>query len=81
MKSFGLLRKSPRPEARTGTSVGPLFNFLFLAALIVPAVMYIGGVITLMHRPRHVSEQLRRIKARVSIPVIASINGTTTEGD
>ena len=25
-------------------------------------------------------EQLRRIKARVSIPVIASINGTTTEG-
>ena len=26
----------------------PLFNFLFLAALIVPAVMYIGGVIILM---------------------------------
>jgi dihydroorotate dehydrogenase (fumarate) len=25
-------------------------------------------------------EQLRRIKARVSVPVIASINGTTTEG-
>ena len=25
-------------------------------------------------------EQLRRIKARVSIPVVASINGTTTEG-
>lgn len=26
----------------------PLFNFLFLVALIVPAVMYIGGVIILM---------------------------------
>jgi hypothetical protein len=26
----------------------PLFNFLFLAALIVPAAMYIGGVIILM---------------------------------
>lgn len=27
---------------------GPLFNFLFLAALIVPAVMYVGGVLILM---------------------------------
>lgn len=26
----------------------PLFNFLFLAALIVPAAMYIAGVIILM---------------------------------
>ena len=26
----------------------PLFNFLFVAALFVPAVMYIGGVIILM---------------------------------
>jgi hypothetical protein len=26
----------------------PLFNFLFLAALFVPAAMYIGGVIILM---------------------------------
>jgi hypothetical protein len=26
----------------------PLFNFLFLAALIVPAAMYVGGVIILM---------------------------------
>ena len=26
----------------------PLFNFLFLAALIVPAVMYVGGVLILM---------------------------------
>jgi dihydroorotate dehydrogenase (fumarate) len=30
--------------------------------------------------PDRYLEQLRRIKARVSIPVIASINGTTTEG-
>lgn len=30
--------------------------------------------------PDQYLEQLRRIKARVSIPVIASINGTTTEG-
>ena len=27
---------------------GPLFNFLFLAALIVPAAMYIVGVLMLM---------------------------------
>jgi hypothetical protein len=26
----------------------PLFNFLFVAALLVPAAMYIGGVIILM---------------------------------
>ena len=26
----------------------PLFNYLFLAALIIPATMYIGGVILLM---------------------------------
>lgn len=26
----------------------PLFNFLFVAALFVPAAMYIGGVIILM---------------------------------
>jgi hypothetical protein len=26
----------------------PLFNFLFIAALFVPAAMYIGGVIILM---------------------------------
>ena len=26
----------------------PLFNFLFLTALIVPAVMYVGGVLILM---------------------------------
>ena len=26
----------------------PLFNFLFLAALFVPAAMYIGGVMILM---------------------------------
>lgn len=30
--------------------------------------------------PDQYLEQLRRIKARVSVPVIASINGTTTEG-
>jgi dihydroorotate dehydrogenase (fumarate) len=30
--------------------------------------------------PDEYLEQLRRIKARVSLPVIASINGTTTEG-
>lgn len=30
--------------------------------------------------PDRYLEQLRRIKARVSVPVIASINGTTTEG-
>lgn len=27
---------------------GPLFNFLFVAALFVPAAMYIGGVLILM---------------------------------
>jgi len=48
---------------------GPLFNFLFLAALTVPAAMYIGGVIILMislvvkhyrltHEPRHSMEAL-----------------------
>ena len=26
----------------------PLFNFLFLAALFIPAAMYIGGVLILM---------------------------------
>ena len=26
----------------------PLFNFLFVAALFVPAAMYIGGLIVLM---------------------------------
>ena len=26
----------------------PLFNFLFLVALIVPAAMYVGGVLILM---------------------------------
>jgi len=26
----------------------PLFNFLFIAALFVPAAMYIGGVVILM---------------------------------
>ena len=38
----------------------PLFNFLFVAALFVPALMYIGGVIILMislvvkhHRATH----------------------------
>ena len=31
-----------------GNVPSPLFNFLFLAALIVPAVMYITGVIILM---------------------------------
>jgi hypothetical protein len=31
-----------------GIVPSPLFNFLFLAALIVPATMYIGGVIILM---------------------------------
>jgi hypothetical protein len=31
-----------------GTVPSPLFNFLFVAALFVPAVMYIGGVMILM---------------------------------
>lgn len=31
-----------------GTVPSPLFNFLFVAALFVPALMYIGGVIILM---------------------------------
>jgi len=42
----------------------PLFNFLFLTALIVPAAMYIGGVIILMatlvikhYRPTHKAPQ------------------------
>ena len=49
----------------------PLFNFLFLAALIVPAVMYVGGVLILMmslvvkhyrltHAPAHHVEALAR---------------------
>jgi hypothetical protein len=47
----------------------PLFNFLFVVALIVPAVMYICGVVTLMlslvvkhyrltHRQAHAIEAL-----------------------
>lgn len=47
----------------------PLFNFLFLVALFVPAVMYITGVIILMlslvvkhyrltHAPSHSQEAL-----------------------
>ena len=36
-------------DAHKGGSVpSPLFNFLFLAALTVPAAMYVGGVIILM---------------------------------
>ena len=31
-----------------GTVPSPLFNFLFVAALFVPALMYISGVIVLM---------------------------------
>lgn len=31
-----------------GTVPSPLFNFLFVAALIVPALMYIVGVLILM---------------------------------
>lgn len=42
-----------------GTVPSPLFNFLFIAALFVPAVMYIGGVIILM-----VSLVLRHYRAR-----------------
>lgn len=52
-----------------GTVPSPLFNFLFLAALIVPAAMYITGVIILMlslvvkhyrlaHAPAHPLEAL-----------------------
>jgi hypothetical protein len=37
----------------------PLFNFLFVAALFVPAAMYIGGVIILM-----VSLVLKHFRAR-----------------
>ena len=47
----------------------PLFNLLFLVALIVPGVMYVGGVIILMlslvvkhcrltHRQSHAIEAL-----------------------
>jgi len=36
-------------NVRKGGNVpSPLFNFLFIAALFVPASMYIGGVIILM---------------------------------
>jgi len=36
-------------EVHKGGNVpSPLFNFLFIAALFVPAVMYIGGVFILM---------------------------------
>jgi hypothetical protein len=57
-------------DAHKGGNVpSPLFNFLFLAALIVPAVMYICGVIILMlslvvkhyrlmHRQPHAVEAL-----------------------
>jgi hypothetical protein len=33
---------------KEATVPSPLFNFLFVAALFVPALMYIGGVIILM---------------------------------
>ena len=57
-------------EAHKGGNVpSPLFNFLFLAALFVPAAMYIGGVIILMislvvkhYRGRRV-ERLHSIEA------------------
>jgi hypothetical protein len=57
-------------DAHKGGNVpSPLFNFLFLVALIVPALMYIGGVIIVMlslvvkhyrltHRPSHVVQAL-----------------------
>ena len=38
------------------------------------------GFLWICVRPRSISRAARRIKARVSVPVIASINGTTTEG-
>lgn len=52
-----------------GNVPSPLFNFLFLAALIVPAAMYILGVIIVMlalvvkhyrltHAPSHAHEAL-----------------------
>jgi len=34
--------------AKEGHVPSPLFNFLFITALFVPAAMYIGGVIILM---------------------------------
>lgn len=40
---------SPACNSHKGGAVpSPLFNFLFLVALIVPAVMYITGVVILM---------------------------------
>jgi hypothetical protein len=47
----------------------PLFNFLFLAALFVPAAMYITGVIVLMaslfvrHRRHARAERWRAVEA------------------
>jgi hypothetical protein len=35
-------------RTKEGPVPSPLFNFLFVAALFVPAIMYIGGVIILM---------------------------------
>jgi hypothetical protein len=38
-----------RDEVHKGGNVpSPLFNFLFIVALFVPAAMYIGGMIILM---------------------------------
>jgi len=49
---------------------GPLFNFLFLVALIVPAAMYIVGVVILMlslvvrhYRLTHAPPQILRALA------------------
>jgi len=35
-------------RTKEGHVPSPLFNFLFLAALFVPAAMYIGGMLILM---------------------------------
>ena len=66
----------------------PLFNFLFLAALIVPAAMYIGGVIILMlslvvkhYRLTHTAPALGRSAGALSSEVAMSQNWITLDGN
>jgi hypothetical protein len=59
-------------DAHKGGNVpSPLFNFLFVAALFVPAVMYIGGVIILMISLVVKHYRGRRIERSHSIEALA----------
>ena len=69
--------------AQRGSVPSPLFNFLFLAALIVPAAMYVGGVIILMTftpveaLPRHaLAASLHRSAGALTSEVVMSRTGS-----